>query len=322
MSGLPSGGLADADLALRTHGKTFAWARRFLGSRHAARATLLYAFCRHVDDLADESELPFETHLPPSLLGPLAGVALYGVMAICLVLAGVVGVLGTAALAPILGSALTGVAGLLLGGAGLLAGLLGTVLIGLFAVRWRRFATALGPAWEIARTGHRLTGRSDAIGETWRRVSDLYIALARSDIPAAAAADLRSGLRDVERRLESLAGVQDASTGAGGIDRDRLQARLDELGRAEQLTSEERAQRDQLVRTLGDVHEIDARRAGLERELSKLDDALDEVAAVLGRLGEGLSEDGLAGLESSTRLARELSAGLDAEVSRPREPVR
>ena len=56
MSGLPSGGLADADLALRTHGKTFAWARRFLGSRHAARATLLYAFCRHVDDLADESE--------------------------------------------------------------------------------------------------------------------------------------------------------------------------------------------------------------------------------------------------------------------------
>ncbi|MEC7725887.1 MAG: squalene/phytoene synthase family protein, partial [Planctomycetota bacterium] len=50
-----AGALACADAVLREHGKTFAWARRFLGRRHAARATLLYALCRHLDDLADEA---------------------------------------------------------------------------------------------------------------------------------------------------------------------------------------------------------------------------------------------------------------------------
>jgi len=48
--------LEQADLVLRSQGKTFAWARRFLGARHAERATRLYAFCRHVDDLADEAD--------------------------------------------------------------------------------------------------------------------------------------------------------------------------------------------------------------------------------------------------------------------------
>ncbi len=46
--------LARADAVLRKHGKTFAWARRFLGARHARRATQLYAFCRYLDDVADE----------------------------------------------------------------------------------------------------------------------------------------------------------------------------------------------------------------------------------------------------------------------------
>lgn len=50
-----AGALACADAVLREHGKTFAWARRFLGQRHAERATLLYALCRHLDDLADEA---------------------------------------------------------------------------------------------------------------------------------------------------------------------------------------------------------------------------------------------------------------------------
>ena len=48
--------LADADAVLREHGRTFTWARRFLGRRHAARATHLYAFCRYLDDVADEGE--------------------------------------------------------------------------------------------------------------------------------------------------------------------------------------------------------------------------------------------------------------------------
>ena len=50
--------LARADAVLRQHGKTFAWARRFLGERHARRATELYAFCRYLDDVADEGDDP------------------------------------------------------------------------------------------------------------------------------------------------------------------------------------------------------------------------------------------------------------------------
>lgn len=44
---------AAADLMLAAHGKSFHWARRFLGPTAARQATLLYAFCRLLDDIAD-----------------------------------------------------------------------------------------------------------------------------------------------------------------------------------------------------------------------------------------------------------------------------
>ncbi len=44
-----------ADTVLEEKGRSFHWARHLLGKRHAARATRLYAFCRHLDDLADEA---------------------------------------------------------------------------------------------------------------------------------------------------------------------------------------------------------------------------------------------------------------------------
>jgi len=43
---------------LRSKGKTFHWASRFLGRRLAADVALLYAFCRYLDDLADASSRP------------------------------------------------------------------------------------------------------------------------------------------------------------------------------------------------------------------------------------------------------------------------
>ncbi len=46
---------ASADSALAAKGKSFHWARHWLGPLHAARATRLYALCRHLDDLADEA---------------------------------------------------------------------------------------------------------------------------------------------------------------------------------------------------------------------------------------------------------------------------
>lgn len=48
----------DARAVLRRHGRTFAFASHLLGKQHADRAATLYAFCRYVDDLADEAPDP------------------------------------------------------------------------------------------------------------------------------------------------------------------------------------------------------------------------------------------------------------------------
>ena len=45
-----------ADAVLSAKGRSFHWARRFLGERQAERATRLYMLCRYVDDIADEAD--------------------------------------------------------------------------------------------------------------------------------------------------------------------------------------------------------------------------------------------------------------------------
>ena len=45
---------AEADEVLATRGRSFYWARYLLNAQHAARATRLYRFCRHIDDLVDD----------------------------------------------------------------------------------------------------------------------------------------------------------------------------------------------------------------------------------------------------------------------------
>ncbi len=47
-----------AQQVLATHGRSFRWAQVFLPRQAAADAAALYAFCREVDDLADESPDP------------------------------------------------------------------------------------------------------------------------------------------------------------------------------------------------------------------------------------------------------------------------
>ncbi len=49
---------ANAQAVLATHGRSFRWAQVFLPPQAAADAATLYAFCREVDDLADESPDP------------------------------------------------------------------------------------------------------------------------------------------------------------------------------------------------------------------------------------------------------------------------
>jgi len=51
----PTPALRSAELVLSRKGKSFHWARRWMTPTRAARATRLYAFCRYVDDIADES---------------------------------------------------------------------------------------------------------------------------------------------------------------------------------------------------------------------------------------------------------------------------
>ena len=46
---------SSATAVLAEKGKSFYWARHFLGMSHAQRATRLYRLCRYVDDMADES---------------------------------------------------------------------------------------------------------------------------------------------------------------------------------------------------------------------------------------------------------------------------
>ena len=46
-----------ADEMLRRHGRSFYWARHLLGRETARRSTLLYSFCRFIDDIAD-GDLP------------------------------------------------------------------------------------------------------------------------------------------------------------------------------------------------------------------------------------------------------------------------
>jgi len=50
-----SHGQNDARAVLRHHGRTFFVASHLLSPAHAGRATTLYAFCRYVDDLADDA---------------------------------------------------------------------------------------------------------------------------------------------------------------------------------------------------------------------------------------------------------------------------
>ena len=53
------------EASLAKNGRTFHWARRFLGAKHGADAARLYAFCRLLDDLAD-GDLPHGAETPVS----------------------------------------------------------------------------------------------------------------------------------------------------------------------------------------------------------------------------------------------------------------
>lgn len=61
--------MPDADAVLAARGRSFYWARQLLGAPHASRATRLYRFCRHIDDLADEASSPQQASQALDTLG-------------------------------------------------------------------------------------------------------------------------------------------------------------------------------------------------------------------------------------------------------------
>ncbi len=64
--------VAEARAVLAHHGRSFHWASRLLGQSHAERCALLYAFCRHVDDLVDEGDPGQAAHALSALRWSLA----------------------------------------------------------------------------------------------------------------------------------------------------------------------------------------------------------------------------------------------------------
>jgi phytoene synthase len=50
--------IQESNLILSNKGKTFFWAKFLLNKNHATKAVRLYRFCRHVDDVGDESTDP------------------------------------------------------------------------------------------------------------------------------------------------------------------------------------------------------------------------------------------------------------------------
>jgi len=52
--------LRRAEEILAKKGKSFHWAKKLLSEKHGERATRLYAFCRYLDDLADEATSPVQ----------------------------------------------------------------------------------------------------------------------------------------------------------------------------------------------------------------------------------------------------------------------
>ena len=55
--------IQESNLILSNKGKTFFWAKFLLNKNHASKAVRLYRFCRHVDDVGDESTDPILANL-------------------------------------------------------------------------------------------------------------------------------------------------------------------------------------------------------------------------------------------------------------------
>jgi hypothetical protein len=170
--------------------------------------------------------------------------------------------------------------------------------------------------WRRLESKRAAQGRT-GLAQSSNRIAALRRQLATlTDLPSTASADLRNALRDIERQLEALATVADTADQAlAQVNLTQLETRLAALNEQVGQHPEKTAQRDRLARTVSDLHAVAARRKALATEIDQIDEALDEVAGVLGQLAEHDSVDGaLEKLIHTTRLVREAVADADDEA--------
>jgi hypothetical protein len=137
------------------------------------------------------------------------------------------------------------------------------------------------------------------LAATWSRLAGLRQQLGQMDLPATASADLRSTMKDIERRLEQIASViGTADQTLQGAD---LDARRTQLGALEG-TRTPRPERDRLARTVADLEDVARRRERLTAERTRIDAALDEFSGVLAQVAASDSELGDADEKLTTLL--------------------
>jgi hypothetical protein len=154
----------------------------------------------------------------------------------------------------------------------------------------------------------------------WGRVATLRLQLAQSDLPLAAAADLRGALKDIEARLQKLAEAgQTADRTLRQVDLTALRTKLATLQRRAE-DPQVRAERDRLARTVADLEVVEATRTRLASEAASVDALLAEIGAALGQAGPDMDEVALDRLSEVARSAARLPVAVAPVVPPMVEP--
>ncbi len=143
---------------------------------------------------------------------------------------------------------------------------------------------------------HSAEGRLDAAFEALARTRR---AIALAHLPPSVATDLRSAVRDIERRL--LAIGEAARQDTGGVDAGLLRARLATLQGRAGGDPELLRERDRLARTVADLDAAEERRERIVAHQLALVDRLDAIAAAVA----GFDHDDEAALQRLVLLMRE-----------------
>lgn len=211
----------------------------------------------------------------------------------------------------------TGIATLLTGGlpvAGAIAlglALVATTGIAVALARRSRARADVAVGRDALRKARSRIGDIPPLAEAMADVARLRRSLAARELPGAAATDLRSGLRLMEDRLESVADLaRRCDEALAGVDLPALRTRLAALANTRDHT-----ERDRVARTVADLEEIRRKRDEVDEAVARVRSAAAEVAGALASWGDGIDDD--RDLDALLRAARALGPGAsDADDDR------